>query len=504
MSAILEVKGLTKTFGGVNVNNNISLELHPHTITALVGENGAGKSTLCKMLTGVYHPDAGQIFMDGKEVHFAGPAESMAAGINMVYQERNVIGMYTGAENICLGEEQKKGLFVSPRKSAEIAYEVREKLGLKVPLDVPVSKLGAGEQQLIEIMRAFRTSPRVMILDEPTASLSKEEIQPFLDFVKRVRDEMDIAIVFISHHLEEVFEISDQVVVLTDGNMIINRPVDQVTEDECVAAMLRSDKVTPIEVVERDVITGKEPLLKVERGVYDGKEHDIQFEVYRGEVVGFYGIVGSGRTECLETIYGLRNAKERSFVFDGETITKCKPLDMLKRGMIMTAEKRADGLFRGLSLTDNICNLFLDELLKDKVMKVIDRKKAADFTLEVLTEAEVKYNTPAQAVASLSGGNQQKVAIGRSIALQNIKMLILDEPTTGIDVGAKRGIYRRVRALAEEKDLGIVCISSELDELLSIADRIYVMANGNVVDCFKRADFNKLNILETAVRGRKL
>ena len=504
MSAILEVKGLTKTFGGVNVNNNISLELHSHQVLAILGENGAGKSTFCKMLTGVYHPDGGQILMNGKEVHFATPADSMAAGISMVYQERNIIGMYTGAENICLGEEPKKGAFVSPRQLAKLAYDVRERLHLNVPLDVPAEKLGAGEQQLIEILRAFRTNPKVMILDEPTASLSKDEIQPFLEFIKRTRDEMDIAIIFISHKLEEVFDIADQIVVFTDGNCVINRPVTEITEQECVAAMLRTDRVAQLKFSPRDVMTGKTPLLSVKEGVYDGKKHNIDFDVYRGEVVGFYGIVGSGRTECLEHIYGLRDAKERSFVFDGETITKCKPLDMIRRGMIMTAEKRADGLFRGMSILDNVCNLFLDELISNKLLATIDRKKSSELTLDVLTENEVKYSSIYTPVARLSGGNQQKVAIGRSIALDNIKLLILDEPTTGIDVGAKQGIYERIRLLAEERDLGVVVISSELDELLSICDRIYVMAGGNIVDNFVRESFNKLSILETAVRGRKL
>ena len=504
MSAILEVKGLTKTFGGVNVNNNISLELHSHQVLAILGENGAGKSTFCKMLTGVYHPNGGQILMNGKEVHFATPADSMAAGISMVYQERNIIGMYTGAENICLGEEPKKGAFVSPRQLAKLAYDVRERLHLNVPLDVPAEKLGAGEQQLIEILRAFRTNPKVMILDEPTASLSKDEIQPFLEFIKRTRDEMDIAIIFISHKLEEVFDIADQIVVFTDGNCVINRPVTEITEQECVAAMLRTDRVAQLKFSQRDVMTGKTPLLSVKEGVYDGKKHNIDFDVYRGEVVGFYGIVGSGRTECLEHIYGLRDAKERSFVFDGETITKCKPLDMIRRGMIMTAEKRADGLFRGMSILDNVCNLFLDELISNKLLATIDRKKSSELTLDVLTENEVKYSSIYTPVARLSGGNQQKVAIGRSIALDNIKLLILDEPTTGIDVGAKQGIYERIRLLAEERDLGVVVISSELDELLSICDRIYVMAGGNIVDNFVRESFNKLSILETAVRGRKL
>jgi len=504
MSETLKVRNLTKTFGGVNVNNNISLEFRPRQITALIGENGAGKSTLCKMLTGVYHPDSGEILMGSEPVHFASPTESMNAGINMVYQERNVVGMYTGVENVCMGAEPKKGVFVSLQKCAEIAYGVRDRLKLNVSLDVPVEKLGAGEQQLIEIIRAFRTNPKIMILDEPTASLSKEEIQPFLDFIKRARDESDISIIFISHKLEEVFEIADQIVVLTDGNVIINKPVSEVTQDECVAAMLRTDKVTKLEFEARDATIGEKPVLSVKEGVYDGKKHNLNIDIYPGEVVGFYGIVGSGRTECMEHLYGLRNAKERSFVFDGETITKCKPLDMLRRGMIMTPEKRSDALFRGLPILDNICSLFLDELISNRLLDVIDRKKSSDLTLNILKVNEVKYSRVDDAVTRLSGGNQQKVVIGRSIALKDIKLLILDEPTTGIDVGAKRGIYERVRRLAKDKNLSIVFISSELDELLTVVDRIYVMADGNVIECFKSDAFDRLNILETAVRGRKL
>lgn len=504
MKTVLEVKGLTKSFGGVAVNNHIDVQLHEGEILALMGENGAGKSTFCKMLTGVYHPDEGEIYVDGEKKDFSSPNESMAAGINMVYQERNLINMLTGAENVCLGNEFTTSGIVSLKKGAQKAYALREELGLTVPLDVPVEKLGVGEQQLIEILRAFCVRPKVLILDEPTSSLGESEVKPFLNFIKRIRETMNISIIFISHKLDEVFDISDRIVVLTDGDLVLNKPTSEVTQDECVAAMLRSDKVQRMEFERRIPAKGAVPVLSVENGFYDGKNHDIKFDVYPGEVVGFYGIVGAGRTECMEHLIGLRRAKKRSFQFNGETITKGSPLDMIKKGMLMTPERRADGMFKRLSLVDNICALFRDQLISNKVFGIVDNKRCNAFSEKVLKESAVKYDNMLAPITRLSGGNMQKVIIGRAFAMENMKLLILDEPTTGIDVGAKAGIYSNVRRFAEERQIGVVFISSELDELLEATDRLYVMANGNVVDSFCRENYNKKRILETAVRGRSL
>lgn len=499
-NAVLRVEGLTKSFPGVLANSDITFDLGDEEIISIIGENGAGKSTFCKMLTGVYQPDGGKIFVNGKEVRFHSPRESMAAGIAMVYQERNLVKMMTGAQNVVFGHEPTKGIFVDEKKTIQAAYELRDRLGLNIPLDIPVEKLGAGTQQLIEILRAFYLNPKILILDEPTASLGKGEIEPFLNLVKKIKTTMHISVIFISHKIEEVFAISDKIAVFTDGKCVLVDEAKNLTEEKCISAMLRQNTLTPVEVHSRDY-DSLEPMLKVKSAFYDDKSHDIEFEVRKGEVVGFYGLVGAGRTECAEVIYGRRRASEKQIEFNGEKIDKpVTPRDMINKGMVMTAEKRADAMFKSFSLTDNVCNLFLDNKVRKNKLGFIDFAKEKELTETVMKKNNVKHTSINQPIAGLSGGNIQKVIIGRSLEVDNITCLILDEPTTGMDVGAKNEIYRHVRKLAEEKNMGIMFISSELDELLATCDRIYVFYDGDVVGQMARKEFDKEKILTMAVR----
>lgn len=500
---VLRVTGLTKIFPGVIANSDISFELGEEEIISIIGENGAGKSTFCKMLTGVYKPDGGEIFVNGKKMEFHTPKDSMNAGIAMVYQERNLVKMLDGAQNIVFGNEPlHTGILVDEKETRKRAYEIREKLGLDIPLDVPIETLGVGAQQLIEIMRAFYLNPKILILDEPTASLGKGEIEPFLKFIREIKKSMHISVIFISHKIEEVFAISDKIAVFTDGKCVLVDKVENLTEKQCISAMLRSNSLQPVEVHTRN-FDELQPMLCVKSAYYDGKKHDIDFEVRRGEVVGFYGLVGAGRTECAEVIYGLRYALDKDIVFDSLPVGKSTPKDMINKGMVMTGERRADVIFKSFSLVDNICNLFLDGKVANKI-GFVDFKKSREFSEKVLKNNNVKYSSMNQTIAELSGGNIQKVIIGRSMEVDNIKCLILDEPTTGMDVGAKNEIYINVRKFAEQMDIGIMFISSELDELLTVCDRLCVFANGDMVDSFKRAEFDKEKILETAVRGRRL
>lgn len=503
--AILRFEGATKRFGNFVAVDHVDFEVHNKEIVSIIGENGAGKSTFCKMLTGVYSIDDGDMYFEGKKVSYKNTTESMKAGISMVYQERNLVGMLTGAQNICLGHEPGKGI-LSEQKAYEKAIEIRERLHLKIPLDVPVEELGAGEQQLIEIMRSFYNNPKVLILDEPTASLGEGEVEPFLRFIKEIRNEMDIAIIFISHKIEELFAISDRIVVLTDGRNTLTDRVENLTQVKVITAMLRTGKsYGRVEVVKKDF--EKLPvLLDVEKITYDGKEHHLKFQVHKGEVVGFYGLVGSGRTECAESLFGLRKS-EKSFMFNGENLTRTNTREMIEKGLIMTPEKRANGIFKSLSLVDNICNLFLKKKLASKGIGIVSRGKCREFSSKILKDNDVKYNFPAQAISGLSGGNIQKIIIGRSIAIENIHLLILDEPTNGIDVGAKFEIYQKIRQLTdneeESKRIGILFISSEIDELLNVCDKIYVFADGNIIQGFDRQDFDKQDILSVAVRGKR-
>ena len=511
MEPILKLTGVTKRFGNFTAVDHVDFEAYNREVVAIIGENGAGKSTFCKMLTGKYAIDGGEMFYNGERVSFRSTTESMRAGIGMVYQERNLVGYLTGARNIVLGSEPRTKLgLIDEKKSYQIAMEIQEKLRQNIPLNVPVDQLGAGEKQMIEIMRAFYNNPKVLILDEPTASLGEGEVGPFLDFVKSLRETMDIAVIFISHKIEELFAISDKILVLTDGRRMLMERTEDLTQDRVISAMLRSGKqYGAVEVAPKD--TDALPVvLDVKKASYDGREHTLDIQIRRGEVVGFYGLVGSGRTEFAEMLMGLRKA-EKSYTFNGETIGKNNTRMMIDKGMIMTPELRANGMFKSLSLVDNICNLFMKEKLAKGPLGIVDRGGSRAFSDEVLQSNGVKYNSPQQPIASLSGGNIQKIIIGRSIAIDGIKLLILDEPTNGIDVGAKYEIYQKVRQLADHPDgerrIGILFISSEIDELLNICDRIYVFADGDAVMSCTRAEFRapdgKTRILSAAVGGRK-
>ena len=498
---ILRVENLSKRFPGVIANSDITLTLKKGEILAIMGENGAGKSTFCKMLTGFYQPTSGSIYMRGERVSFRSTQDSIRAKISMVYQERNLVPTLTGAQNIWIGNEPKKAGMIDEKRIMVDAEALRQKMGVEVPLDVPIEKLGAGEQQMIEIMRAFNTEPEVLILDEPTAALGEGEVDSFLQFTQRVKETMNIGIIFISHKIEEVFKISDRIAIFTDGRNVLTANTKDVTQRQCIKAMLRDKQIEDLNAREKQM--KEDVLLEVKRVEYAGEEYQTAFRVRKGEVVGFYGLVGSGRTECCQTLFGVRKSRDKEFVFLGETIKKASPYQMIKRGLIMTPEKRADGIFKGLSLVDNISALFLDEKLSSAV-GYCNKKKAETFAEDILAKNDVKYADKEQIISSLSGGNIQKVIIGRSIADESIKLIILDEPTSGMDIGAKFDVYKKIQEFVEDDEHGVVFISSEIEELLAICDTIYVFSKGNIIMSLDRKDFSKETIIESAVRGRKV
>lgn len=501
---LLELKHITKRFPGVIANGDINFSIGHRKIISIIGENGAGKSTLCKMLTGIYQPDEGQIFMNGRQVHFKTVSDSMSAGISMVYQERNLVDMLTGAQNIVLNMEPTKDGFIDEKETLRVAEEIKAQLNVGVPLDVPVGELGAGEKQLVEIMRAIYNKPRLLILDEPTASLGEGEIEPFLDFVVNLKNTMGISVIFISHKINEVYQISDEIVVLTDGHLILQKPKSEVSQEECITAMLRTGSLKPVTVNSKP-FEERKIRLEVDGLRYGHKDHDVKFDVRSGEVVGFYGLVGAGRTETFECLYGLRRM-ESTFRFEGDAINrKVTPFKMIQKGMILTPEIRRNAVFKTFSLMENICSLFYKAHLASKYVGIVNQAKCREFAEMVLKKNYVKYSSPSQKISELSGGNMQKIIIGRSIEIEGCSLLCLDEPTTGMDVGAKNEIYLHMRELAEKQNMSIVFISSELDELLIACDRIYVFAGGNVIDEFRReVSMDKSTILETAIRGRKV
>lgn len=499
---LLSIKGITKRFTGITAVDHVSFDIGRNEIHALIGENGAGKSTLCKMLTGAYKIDEGHIEMNGKKMEFKGPADSMKAGINMVYQERNLIGYLNAAQNVCLGTENMKGLMVDQKAMQKRAEEVRKKLGVDIPLHIPIEKLGAGEQQLVEIMRATSTAPKILILDEPTASLGEGEIEPFLKFVKKLTTDIDISVIYITHKLEEIFAIADKVTVMADGKKTMTANIPEITEEECVRAMIRGDKIKEVKVPDLNYAeTEKHRVLDVKELTFDGKTHHVEFHVNKGEVVGFYGLVGSGRTETMEALSGIRFCNKKEFVFAGEKITAGDSFKMIQKGMILTPELRNNGIFPSLSLTENVCTLFVKRFASK--IGFIKNKESRDFADKVLKKNGTKYWSKAQLISELSGGNMQKIIIGRSVEVENLKLLTVDEPTAGLDLGAKSEIYLKIRNLADNLGKSVVFISSELEELIKVCNRMYIFYDGDIVKELKREEFDRETILGYALGGVK-
>lgn len=497
--AILKVEQLTKKFTGMVAVDHVDIQINKNEVLALIGENGAGKSTLCKMLTGVYNVDEGSIYINDEKKEFKSPADSMSAGISMVYQERNLVSFLTAAQNVSLGYEMLDKGLINEKAIMRKAEEIKEQLGIDIPLDIPVEEMGAGAQQLVEIMRAFYEQPKVLILDEPTASLGEGEIEPFLQFIQDLKKKTDISIIYITHKLEEIFAIADKVTVLADGKVSMQADIQDVTQDDCVRAMIRSDKIKPVQVPNKDTDV-LEKILEVECVVYDGHSYHTAFHTGLGEAVGFYGLVGSGRTETMEVLFGIRHADQRKFIFNKEEITKGDSFDMIQKGMVLTPEMRINGVFKSLNLIENVGCLFIEKFSK-KFLGIYKGKEAKAFALDVLKKNGTKFNNVDQLIVELSGGNMQKVIIGRSVEVENLKLLILDEPTAGMDLGAKSEIYIKIRKLVDRDKKSVIFISSELDELMAVCDRMYIFHRGNVVKEFKRNEFNKEQILSYAIKG---
>lgn len=494
---VLETRELYKAFPGTIATNNVSFDVHRQEIHAIIGENGAGKSTLCKLLTGLYQPDRGDIIFMGNKVCYKTTTEAMAAGINMVYQERNLIPHLTGAQNIMLGNElTKMGVILDEKRIRDTAYQNRDELGIEIPLDIPVGRLSAGVQQSIEIVRAFSTKPKLLILDEPTASLGEREITPFLDFITKIKKSMDISIIFISHKLDEVFQVADRITVFTEGVKVMTAGKEETTREDCICAMLKNGNVEPIKIREKP--EDASVILEVGDCTYDGEKHHLGFHVDAGEVVGFYGLVGSGRTECANAIFGISPMDEGSVRLNGELVGDITTHGMIRKGLIMTPEARAHGMFRTYSLIENIEILFLNQF--SNRFGIVRDKEAYDFSGSVLEANGVRYSSKEQIISQLSGGNIQKIIIGRSIAVENCSLIILDEPTNGLDLGAKHDVYLKARNLAEEHQKGVIFITSEIDELFSVCNRVYVFAFGNIVEEFTREQFDRQKILEAAFR----
>ncbi|MCI1305612.1 MAG: sugar ABC transporter ATP-binding protein [Lachnospiraceae bacterium] len=490
---IVELKDIRKTFPGVVALNHMSLNVKPGEILGLIGENGAGKSTLIKVLTGVHQPDMGQIIVDGKERKFKNPQEAISAGIACVYQELNIEKLLSITDNIFINKWIHKGKLLDYGTMHKKAAEIMKSLGQDVDVHKPAGTYGMGIQQMIEIAKAILVNAKCIIMDEPTSSLSEKEINQLFKTCRELKAQ-GIGIIFVSHKLEELFELCDRVEVIRDGEYIDTKPTNEWDNDGLIKAMVgRSlDNQFPKEYGKRSA----EPMLKVEHLMEGGVLNDVSFEAYGGEILGFSGLVGAGRTETMRAIFGADKLDSGKIYVKGKEVHIKSPRDAIKIGIALLTEDRKG---QGLVLPQTIkLNMVLSNLKGFSSGMFLDDKKIEEEDAKRIKELSIKCTSMNEAVQQLSGGNQQKVVIGKWLN-SDCDIIIFDEPTRGIDVGAKVEVYQVMNQLVKQGKC-VIMVSSEMPEVLGMSDRVIVMRGGKITGSMKRGDdaFNQEAIMKAA------
>jgi len=492
---VLEMENITKEFPGVKALDNVQLKLKPGTVHALMGENGAGKSTLMKCLFGIYEKDTGKILLDGVEVNFKSTKEALENGVSMVHQELNQVLQRNVLDNIWLGRYPMKGFFVDEKKMYEDTINIFKDLDIKVDPRKKVADLPIAERQMIEIAKAVSYKSKVIVMDEPTSSLTEKEVDHLFRIINRLK-ESGVAIVYISHKMEEIKMISDEITILRDGKWISTNDVSKISTEQIISMMVGRDLT---ERFPKKDNTAKEMILEVKNltALNQPSIQDVSFELYKGEILGIAGLVGSKRTEIVETIFGMRPKEKGEIILNGKTVKNKNPEDAIKNGFaLVTEERRSTGIFSMLDIAFNSVISNLDKYKsKFRLLKNKDMEKDTKWIVDSMRVKTPSYTTK---IGSLSGGNQQKVIIGRWL-LTEPEVLMLDEPTRGIDVLAKFEIYQLMIDLAK-KDKGIIMISSEMPELLGVTDRILVMSNGRVAGIVKTSETNQEEIMELSAK----
>jgi len=490
---ILELKNISKSFSGVEVLHHVSFALRPGEVHALLGENGAGKSTLVKVVTGVHQPDGGEILLDGKPIHFSDTRETRQAGITAIYQELSLFPDLNVAENIFVGcQPVTLGGRIDWRKLYSEAGRLLGSLGVQLDLKQKARSLSIAQQQMVEIARAFSLNARILIMDEPTSSLTLNEVADLFRLVRRLRDE-GTAIIFISHRLEELFEIADRVTVLRDGAYVDTKQLKDVTRDDLIRMMVGR---TITDLFPKQNVEAGNVVLKVEHLTREGAFRDISFELRKGEILGMAGLVGAGRTNVARAIFGTEPATGGRIQLDGRDVMITSPQQAIKLGLAYVPEDRQlHGLIPAMHITSNISLPILYEFANWGWLKDKQERKAS---YNVACQMEVRANNIWQLARELSGGNQQKVVLAKWLATKP-RILILDEPTRGIDVGTKAAVHALMSKLASE-GMAILMISSELPEVLGMSDRIIVMHEGHVTAHFTRAEATQEMIIAAATQ----
>ena len=490
------MSGMTKVFPGVRALDNVTLEIEAGEVHALMGENGAGKSTLMKCLFGIYRADAGEILLDGVAVAFRSPKDALLGGVAMVQQELEQAGRMTVADNMSLGRfpTAVRGLpFVSDKRSREMAAEVFESLGIDIDPSARVETLSVGQRQMLEIAKAVSYGARVIVFDEPTSSLTEKEAQSLFRIINRLKAD-GCGIIYISHKMSEILEICDRVTVMRDGRHIVTERKERLSTEGIIRLMVGRELTERYPQLSAEV---GDTLLRVEGlSRRDGKVKDISFDLRAGEIVGIGGLEGAGRTELFECLFGLSERETGEIRLGGEVVRNRTPREAKKNGFaFLTEERRADGIFGILDLTDNTTVASIEDY---RLGPLLSRGRMVARTEEYMRRLKVKAPSAGTKIRSLSGGNQQKVILARWL-LTGPRVLLLDEPTRGIDVGAKYDIYLLMRELAEA-GCAILMISSEMSELIGISHRILVLSGGRIAGEVKKEDATQEKIMEMATR----
>ncbi len=492
---VLEMENISKEFPGVKALDNVQLKLRPGTVHALMGENGAGKSTLMKCLFGIYEKNSGKILLDGVEVNFKSTKEALENGVSMVHQELNQVLQRNVLDNIWLGRYPMKGFFVDEKKMYNDTINIFKDLDIKVDPRKKVADLPIAERQMIEIAKAVSYKSKVIVMDEPTSSLTEKEVDHLFKIIKKLK-ESGVGIIYISHKMEEIKMISDEITILRDGKWISTNDVSKISTEQIISMMVGRDLT---ERFPKKDNTAKEMILEVKNltALNQPSIQDVSFELYKGEILGIAGLVGSKRTEIVETIFGMRPKEHGEIILNGKTVKNRNPEEAIKNGFaLVTEERRSTGIFSMLDIAFNSVISNLDRYKnKFKLLKNKDIEKDTKWIVDSMRVKTPSYSTK---IGSLSGGNQQKVIIGRWL-LTEPEVLMLDEPTRGIDVLAKYEIYQLMIDLAK-KDKGIIMISSEMPELLGVTDRILVMSNGRVAGIVKTSETNQEEIMELSAK----
>ncbi|WOI57659.1 sugar ABC transporter ATP-binding protein [Palleronia sp. LCG004] len=493
---VLRLQGITKTFPGVTALSEVELALHPGQVTALVGENGAGKSTLVKILTGIHQPDQGRIEVDGAETRFASATDAQAAGVTAIHQETVLFDELSVAENIFLGHAPRTRFgLINWAAMRTRSREILDRIGARLDPDTALRDLGIASKHLVAIARALSVEARVVVMDEPTAALSQAEIEELYDLVERLRSE-GRAILFISHKFDEIFRIADRYTVFRDGRMVDAGMIADVTEDDLVEKMVgRSvDAIFP----RRDTVPGDE-ILRVAGYSHPTEFADIGFGLRRGEILGFYGLVGAGRSELMQAIFGVTKPSKGAVRIDGRVAVIRSPAEAIARGIVYVPEDRgAQGAITALPIFQNVTLPSLSQTSRSGFLRMAEEFALTRHYTERL---DLRAAALDQDVGNLSGGNQQKVVIAKWLATRP-KVIILDEPTKGIDVGSKAAVHEFMAELAAE-GLSVIMVSSEIPEILGMSDRVIVMRDGRIAGEFERDALSPETLVRAAAGYRE-